>query len=148
MNSKMREVLISLKKETKKTPEFRVGDNVKVHVKIREGEKERVQVFEGTVIKRKRGGEGASFTVRKISYGVGVERVFAFQSPSIDRVEVMSRGKARRARLFYLRNRKGKEAFMEGTSEGIESSETPKEGVLATPPKPTNNLAAATHPVQ
>src|SRR5580765_7444951 len=101
MNSKMKEVLTTLRKETKKLPEFRVGDNIKVHVKIREGEKERIQVFEGTVIKRRRGGEGASFTVRKISYGIGVERVFAKLSPSIDRIEVTSRGKARRARLFY-----------------------------------------------
>jgi large subunit ribosomal protein L19 len=96
-------------------PAFRVGDTVRVHVRIVEGEKERIQVFEGIVIRRRRGGKGASFTVRKISYGVGVERVFAEQSPSVERVEVLTRGKVRRARLFYLRPKKGKESGVEGT---------------------------------
>ncbi len=91
-------------------PEFRVGDTVKVWVKIREGEKERLQAFEGVCIKRRRGGARASFTVRKVSYGVGVERVFAEHSPNIDKLEVMSRGKVRQASLFYLRNLSGKAA--------------------------------------
>ncbi len=91
-------------------PEFRVGDTVKVWVKIREGEKERLQAFEGVVIKRRRGGARATFTVRKVSYGVGVERVFADHSPNIDRVEVQSRGKVHQATLFYLRNLSGKAA--------------------------------------
>ncbi len=97
--------------ESKNLPAFRVGDSVKVHVKIKEGEKERIQIFEGVVIK-KRGGnsKGASFTVRKVSYGIGVERVFPFESMAIDKVELVKKGKVRRARLFYLRNRVGKNA--------------------------------------
>jgi large subunit ribosomal protein L19 len=90
--------------------DFRVGDTVKVHVKIVEGEKERVQLFEGVVIRKKRGGIRSSFTVRKISYGIGVERIFPLHSPRIDRIDVISRGKVRRAKLFYLRNLKGKAA--------------------------------------
>ena len=90
--------------------DFRVGDTVKVHVKIVEGEKERVQPFEGVVIRKKRGGIRSTFTVRKISYGIGVERIFPLHSPRIDRVDVISRGMVRRARLFYLRNLKGKAA--------------------------------------
>ncbi len=89
---------------------FRVGDTVKVHVRIVEGEKERVQSFEGVVIRKKGGGIRSTFTVRKISYGVGVERVFPLHSPRIDRVDVISRGKVRRAKLFYLRNLRGKAA--------------------------------------
>lgn len=91
-------------------PDFRVGDTVKVFVKIKEGEKERVQAFEGVVIKRTRGVVRASFTVRKISYGVGVERVFPLSSPMVDRVEVLARGQVRRARLYYLRDLQGKAA--------------------------------------
>ena len=91
-------------------PEFRVGDTVKVFVKIKEGEKERVQAFEGVVIKRTRGVARATFTVRKISYGVGVERVFPLNSPMVDRVEVSARGEVRRARLYYLRELQGKAA--------------------------------------
>lgn len=91
-------------------PEFRVGDTIKVWVKIREGEKERLQAFEGVCIKRKRGGARASFTVRKVSYGVGVERVFADHSPNIDHLDVVSRGKVRQATLYYLRNLSGKAA--------------------------------------
>jgi large subunit ribosomal protein L19 len=91
-------------------PDFRVGDTVKVFVKIKEGEKERVQAFEGVVIKRTRGVARASFTVRKISYGVGVERVFPLNSPMVDRIEVSSRGQVRRARLYYLRELQGKAA--------------------------------------
>ena len=91
-------------------PEFRPGDNVKVHVKIREGEKERIQVFEGLVISRKHGGISESFTVRKISYGIGVERIFPLHSPMIDKIEVVSRGRVRRSRLYYLRKLRGKAA--------------------------------------
>jgi large subunit ribosomal protein L19 len=94
--------------------DFRVGDTVKVHVKIVEGEKERVQPFEGVVIRKKRGGIRSSFTVRKISYGVGVERVFPLHSPRIDRIDLISRGKVRRAKLFYLRSLKGKAARIKG----------------------------------
>jgi large subunit ribosomal protein L19 len=91
-------------------PEFRAGDTVKVHVKIKEGEKERIQVFEGIVIRKRQGASRASFTVRKVSYGVGVERIFPTHSPAIDHIEVMQRGKVRRAKLYYLRGLKGKAA--------------------------------------
>lgn len=91
-------------------PIFRPGDNVRVHVKIREGEKERIQVFEGVCIRKAKGQTGASFTVRKVSYGVGVERIFPTNSPIIDRVEVTRRGKVRRSRLYYLRERSGRAA--------------------------------------
>jgi large subunit ribosomal protein L19 len=89
---------------------FRVGDTVKVHVKIVEGKRERIQVFEGIVLKRQNGGVSETFTVRKISYGVGVERTFPVHSPRIDKIEVTRRGKVRRARLHYLRDRVGKAA--------------------------------------
>ncbi len=91
-------------------PSFRVGDTVKVHVKIREGDKERIQVFEGVVIRRHRGGVGATFTVRKVSYGIGVERIFPIHSPQIDKIEVVRKGRVRRSRLYYLRERLGKAA--------------------------------------
>ena len=91
-------------------PDFRVGDTVRVHVKIVEGEKERIQPFEGVVIRKKKGGIRSSFTVRKISYGIGVERIFPLHSPRVDRVDVIGRGKVRRAKLFYLRGLKGKAA--------------------------------------
>jgi large subunit ribosomal protein L19 len=105
-------VLEQLEKELVRTdlPDFRPGDTVKVHVKIKEGEKERIQVFEGTVIRRRQGASRASFTVRKISYGIGVERIFPTHSPAIDRIEVVQRGKVRRAKLYYLRQLKGKAA--------------------------------------
>lgn len=88
----------------KEVPEFGPGDNVKVHVKIREGNRERIQIFEGLVIKRQNGGINATFTVRKISYGVGVERTFTLHSPRIDQIEVTRRGVVRRAKLNYIRN--------------------------------------------
>jgi large subunit ribosomal protein L19 len=91
-------------------PEFRVGDTVRVFVKIKEGDKERVQAFEGVCIKRTRNANRGTFTVRKISYGVGVERVFPFYSPNLDKIDVASRGAVRRGRLYYLRERQGKSA--------------------------------------
>ena len=91
-------------------PVFRSGDTVKVHVKIREGEKDRIQVFQGVVIARKNAAMRSSFTVRKISYSVGVEKIFPLHSPTVDRIEVVQRGKVRRSRLFYLRELKGKAA--------------------------------------
>lgn len=92
-------------------PDFKAGDTVNVHVKIKEGNKERIQVYTGTVIQRRNAGtNGESFTVRKISNGVGVERIFPILSPSIDKIEVVRRGKVRRARLFYLRGKQGKAA--------------------------------------
>lgn len=87
---------------------FNVGDTIKVHVKIKEGSRERVQIFEGTVIKKQGGSNRATFTVRKISYGIGVERTFPVHSPKIEKIEVTRFGKVRRAKLFYLRERTGK----------------------------------------
>jgi large subunit ribosomal protein L19 len=91
-------------------PAFRPGDTVRVHVKVVEGEKERIQVFEGAVLRRSNGGVRETFTVRKVSYGVGVERTFPVHSPRIDKVEVSVRGKVRRAKLYYLRELSGKAA--------------------------------------
>lgn len=98
----------------KDIPEFRTGDTLRVHCKIKEGDKERIQIFEGVCICRKRGGINASFTVRKSSYGVGVERVFPLHSPQIDKIEVVTRGIVRRSRLYYLRKLSGKSARIEG----------------------------------
>src|SRR6201991_3485697 len=91
-------------------PDFRVGDTVRVHYRIVEGEKERIQVFQGVVLKRHRAGARSTFTVRKVSFTVGVERIFLLHSPRIDKVEIVSRGVVRRARLFYLRDLQGKAA--------------------------------------
>ena len=91
-------------------PEFNVGDTIRIDVNIREGERERIQQFEGTVIARKGSGVGETFTVRRVSYGVGVERVFPLHSPVVEKVEVIRRGKVRRAKLYYLRDRVGKAA--------------------------------------
>lgn len=91
-------------------PDFAAGDTVKVHVKIKEGDKQRIQVYEGVVIARRNSGIGSSFTVRKISDGVGVERVFQLHSPSLEKVEVVTRGRVRRAKIYYLRNLRGKAA--------------------------------------
>ncbi|MBR3779566.1 MAG: 50S ribosomal protein L19 [Clostridia bacterium] len=97
----------SLKSEV---PVIEIGDTVKVHVKIREGEKERIQVFEGTIIARKGSGISETFTVRRLSYGVGVERVFPVHSPNVAKVEVVRHGRVRRSKLYYLRDRVGKAA--------------------------------------
>ena len=94
----------------KDLPEFHVGDTVQVHYRIKEGTRERIQVFEGTVIKRQGGGLRETFTVRRLSYGVGVERTFALHSPRIDKLVVTRRGLAKKARLYYLRSRQGKAA--------------------------------------
>lgn len=91
-------------------PNFRPGDTLKVYVKVIEGTRERIQLFEGVVIKRRGGGISETFTVRKISYGVGVERTFPLHSPKLDKIEVARRGKVRRAKLYYLRNLRGKAA--------------------------------------
>ena len=93
-----------------KIPELRVGNTVRVHVRIKEGNKERIQVFEGIIIKKQGGGVNATFTVRRISYGVGVEKTFLVHSPMIEKVELVRVGKARRAKLYYLRDRVGKSA--------------------------------------
>ena len=91
-------------------PDFRVGDTVKVHFRISEGEKDRVQVFQGTVIRKSKGGVGATFAVRKTSYGVGVERIFPIHSPRIEKIEIGFRGRVRQSRLYYMRALEGKKA--------------------------------------
>ena len=100
-------------------PEFRAGDTVKVHVKVVEGTRSRIQVFQGVVIARQGGGIGETFTVRKISFGVGVERTFPVHSPSIDHLEVVSRGDVRRAKIYYLRGRTGKRAKIREKRENV-----------------------------
>jgi large subunit ribosomal protein L19 len=94
-------------------PEFRAGDTVRVHVRVVEGDKERIQVFQGVVIARRGGGTRETFTVRKISGGIGVERIFPLHSPIVDKIEVVRRGKVRRAKLYYLRDLRGKAARIE-----------------------------------
>lgn len=106
----------------KDIPNFTSGDTVRVHTKIKEGDKERIQVFEGVVIRRKAAGVRSTFTVRKVSYGVGVERIFPANSPRIDHVEVVSGGATRRAKLFFLRGLKGKAARL----KEAEVDRTPK----------------------
>ena len=95
-----------------KRPDMRAGDTVRVHVKVREGDKERIQVFEGMIIGMHRGGTRASFTVRKVSFGQGVERIFPLHSPTVDKIEVLRGAKVRRAKLYFLRDLKGKAARM------------------------------------
>ncbi len=102
--------LISNSSMKETVPEFNVGDTVRVHVQIKEGEKSRIQVFEGTVIAKKHGGISETFTVRRVSHGCGIERVFPVHSPAVDKVEVVRHGKVRRAKLYYLRDRVGKAA--------------------------------------
>ncbi|WP_020008669.1 50S ribosomal protein L19 [Salinicoccus albus] len=106
------QLIHELTKDQLKTdlPNFRPGDTVKVHVRIVEGSRERIQVFEGVVIKRRGGGISETFTVRKVSYGVGVERTFPVHTPKIEKLEVTRRGRVRRAKLYYLRNLRGKAA--------------------------------------
>jgi len=98
-------------------PDFATGDTIRVHVKIKEGDKERVQIFQGAVIARRGGGIGESFTVRKVSAGVGVERVFPLHSPNVAKIEMIKRGKVRRSKLYYLRDLKGKRTRIEEKKE-------------------------------
>lgn len=106
------DLIKELNKETleHELPQVKVGDTVRVHVKVKEGSRERIQIFEGTVIAKKHGGIEETFTVRRISYGVGVEKVFPVHSPSIETVEIVRNGKVRRAKLYYLRDRVGRGA--------------------------------------
>jgi large subunit ribosomal protein L19 len=129
-NSRMRKIMsdlvrkISLLNKKANHPEFSSGDTVNVHMKVKEGDKERIQVYKGVVTKVQGSGAGRSFTVRKISAGVGVERTFPFLSPSIDKIEIVSHGKVRRSRLFYLRDLKGKAAKIKFDLVIPESSST------------------------
>ena len=108
----MQNIIEEITKEQLRTdlPDFRPGDTVRVHVKVVEGQRERIQMYEGVVIKRRGGGISETFTVRKISYGVGVERTFPVHTPKIEKLEIVRRGKVRRAKLYYLRNLRGKAA--------------------------------------
>jgi large subunit ribosomal protein L19 len=124
-------ILALTKDQTRELPAFRVGDTVRVHYRITEGDKDRIQVFQGVVIRCSGGGLGRTFCVRKRSSGVGVERIFPYHSPRIEKLEVVSHGRVRRARLFYLRDLQGKAARLrgiEGTegSEGAEGTEPPE----------------------
>ena len=114
-------------------PPFRSGDTVRVHVKVSEGDKERTQIFEGVVIRRRRGGASATFTVRKVSYGIGVERIFPIESPVVQKVEIKSRGHVRRSRLYYLRDLRGKKARLRSKLRDLSGliSEEEAEGPLA-----------------
>lgn len=105
--------LVEQQQTNREMPDFGPGDTIKVHVKVKEGEKERIQVFQGIVISRRGGGTREMFTVRKISSGVGVERMFPLYSPTIDKIEVQRHGRIRRAKLYYLRNLRGKAARIE-----------------------------------
>ena len=133
-------------------PPFRTGDTVRVHVKIREGEKERIQVFEGVVLRRKKGGHSATFTVRKLSYGVGVERIFATESPTIAKLEIKQRGHVRRSRLYYLRELRGKKARLRSkvrdlsgliSEEAADAKNAPPEAASAASEPGTAAVAAA-----
>jgi len=104
---------IESRQEKDGLPEFRSGDTLRIHVRIVEGEKERIQVFEGVCIRRSGGGNRETFTVRKISYGIGVERTFPLHSPRVDKIDVVARGKVRRAKLYYLRELSGRAARIE-----------------------------------
>jgi large subunit ribosomal protein L19 len=127
-------ILEALEKKQLRTklPDFKVGDTVKVSVLIKEGEKERAQAFEGVVIRKTGAGNRASFTVRKVSYGVGVERVFPLHTPRIEKIDVIARGRVRRARLFYLRDLAGKAARIKEKA-GISAT-------LIAPSVPTDQL--------
>lgn len=103
--------------KNKNLPSFKAGDSVKVHVKIKEGDKERIQIYEGVVIRIHRQGPGSTFTVRKVSYGVGVERIFPYSSPTVEKIELISSGKVRRAKLYYLRDLSGKKARIQSLEQ-------------------------------
>ncbi|MFN0060895.1 MAG: 50S ribosomal protein L19 [Myxococcaceae bacterium] len=119
---------IEAKQLRKELTPFRPGDTVRVHWKVREGDKERVQAFEGTVIRKTRGSARATFTVRKVSYGVGVERIFPLHSPRYERIEVLTRGSVSRSRLFYLRDLQGKASRVD-----VQEENAPVAGGVAAP---------------
>jgi len=119
---KIEEAQVAKLRETAKLPEFRPGDTVKVNVKVVEGDRERVQAFEGVVIARKNAGLNSSFTVRKISYGEGVERIFPLFSPRLTSVELIRSGDVRRAKLYYLRGRRGKAARISERVDNTQAS--------------------------
>ena len=120
----------------KSVPRFEIGDTVRVHVKVVEGEKERVQVFEGVVIGRKGGQNAETVTVRKVSYGVGVERIFPIHSPVVERIDVVRQGRVRRAKLFYLRSKKGKMARVAEREYLVEGKPKPEAAPDTAEPEP------------
>jgi large subunit ribosomal protein L19 len=126
----------------KSVPNFEIGDTVRVHVKVVEGEKERIQVYEGTVIARKGALNTETFTVRKLSYGVGVERIFPVHSPTVTRIDVVRQGKVRRAKLYYLRGKKGKFSKVEDR-EFTGESKAPAGSRTAEPAEAPVEVAAA-----
>jgi large subunit ribosomal protein L19 len=126
-----------------KIPDLKIGDNVKVYVKVKEGNRERIQVFEGIIIKKQGGGLNETFTVRRISYGVGVEKTFLINSPAVEKVEVTRVGKARRAKLFYLRDRVGKSAkTKEKVGARIETGEIVVKEELQVPETPAEEVVS------
>lgn len=135
MSQLVRRVTFDRQAARKQFPEFTSGDTVGVYVRVKEGEKERVQLFRGIVLKVQGSGMGRSFTVRKISSGVGVERTFPFASPAIDRVELIATGKVRRARLFYLRNLRGRAARLESSLVHVEGADVGAADEIAIAPE-------------
>ncbi len=121
----------ALGKPRRDLPPFRPGDTVRVHVKVREGDKERIQMYEGVVIRRRGGGASATFTVRKVSYGVGVERIFPVESGAVTKVEIKSRGHVRRSRLYYLRGLRGKKARLRSKLRDLSALIAPDEADAA-----------------
>ncbi len=133
-------------KKTSKVPEFRPGDTVKVHMKVKEGESERVQVFEGAVIVRRGRGASENFTVRKISFGVGVERTFLISSPHIEKIELAREGKVRRARLYYLRDLTGRSARIEDRENAAQAAATKAEAKADKAEKAADAVKSAPKP--
>ena len=131
----LRKAIADIQKKHMKSdvPELRAGDSVRVHTKIKEGDKERIQIFEGTVIAFRKGGTGSTFTVRKVSYGVGVERIFPLHSPRLDRIEVVGHGEVRRAKLFYLRELQGKAARLTQSGRAAAGPRPPSLRLTGTP---------------
>ena len=137
MSDLIRDITSKLVQKNKQVAEFQAGDTVGVYVKVREGEKERIQLYKGVVLKLQGAGASRTFTVRKVSAGVGVERTFPFTSPSLDRVELIARGQVRRSRLYFLRGLKGKAAKLTSTLVGLKD-----ENAAATAAAPETKPAA------
>lgn len=142
--------MVAQEMEKKKFPEFTSGDTVKVYIKVIEGESERIQMFEGTVISRRGQGNSESFTVRKVSFGVGVERTFPLNSPHLDKIEVSRSGKVRRSRLYYLRGLTGKAARLnEAESGGVKTSSETKAQTPSSPaPEPKGKASGGSAGVE
>lgn len=138
---------LEAKSKKKQMPEFRSGDQVRVHVRIQESEKERIQIYEGVVLKQHRSGIRSTFTVRKMSYGVGVERVFPLYSPVISQIEVVTRGRVRRSRLYYLRERFGRKARIETLEQDrTQEKEPTKDKVTADEKSPSRTAKKVAEP--